>query len=429
MRKRIREFVESRSGNFAISAVFLAVPILISAGMAMDYTQAVAEKTKLMAAADAAAIGALSTQSVGVLAAIDTSKDGEITVGSEDARKLFLGQLSNYTAAQLSSLNIKVIKTGTHLKSYVDFTVNVPTSFSGLVGKNSIAVSGKATAVYDTGSYVDFYMLLDNTPSMGVGATYDDIAKMESNTTDHCAFACHDVKNANSYYNLAKNLGVEMRIDVVREATKKLTETAKDPSYHNQYRMAVYTFGDAAWDRKLTQISDLSSDMDAVKTAAGKIDLMSVPGQNYNNDQDTDFDGAFKQMNAMISKVGDGSSAKKAQPVIFFVSDGVTDSDKGASCTKPTKGNRCQEPIDYTHVCDVLKKRGVKIAVLYTTYLPLPNNSWYRRWIAPFQNQIADNMKSCASPGYYFEVSPSGGISEAMQALFKKVVSAPRLAS
>jgi hypothetical protein len=31
-------------------------------------------------------------------------------------------------------------------------------------------------------------------------------------------------------------------------------------------------------------------------------------------------------------------------------------------------------------------------------------------------------MQSCASPGLYFEVSPSQGISQAMQALFLQVV-------
>ncbi len=61
---------------------------------------------------------------------------------------------------------------------------------------------------------------------MGVGATSSDINKMVNNTSDQCAFACHDVSNSNSYYNLAKNLGVTMRIDVLRSATQDLMSTA-----------------------------------------------------------------------------------------------------------------------------------------------------------------------------------------------------------
>jgi hypothetical protein len=42
-------------------------------------------------------------------------------------------------------------------------------------------------------------------------------------------------------------------------------------------------------------------------------------------------------------------------------------------------------------------------------------------------SQIAANMQSCASPGYYFEVSPTDGISQAMNALFQKAVLAARI--
>jgi hypothetical protein len=36
-------------------------------------------------------------------------------------------------------------------------------------------------------------------------------------------------------------------------------------------------------------------------------------------------------------------------------------------------------------------------------------------------------MQSCASPGLYFEVSPTQGIAEAMKALFQKAVAQARL--
>ena len=74
--------------------------------------------------------------------------------------------------------------------------------------------------------YIDFYLLLDNSPSMGVGATPADVTTMVNNTPDKCAFACHDLSNANNYYNLAKSLGVTTRIDVLRTATQQLMDTA-----------------------------------------------------------------------------------------------------------------------------------------------------------------------------------------------------------
>ena len=75
------------------------------------------------------------------------------------------------------------------------------------------------------------------------------------------------------------------------------------------------------------------------------------------------------------------------------------------------------------------EEHGVLVAVLYTTYLPLPTNSWYKTWIAPFQSDIGKNMEKCASPGLFFEVSPTQGIQEAMIALFKKVLGKARLTS
>ena len=65
--------------------------------------------------------------------------------------------------------------------------------------------------------------------------------------------------------------------------------------------------------------------------------------------------------------------------------------------------------------------------MLYTAYLPLPTNSWYNSWIAPFQSQIPNNMQSCASPGLYFAITTDGDISAAMQALFQQAVATARL--
>jgi hypothetical protein len=110
---------------------------------------------------------------------------------------------------------------------------------------------------------------------------------------------------------------------------------------------------------------------------------------------------------------------------MFLVSDGVEDDNTGI-CLKTLDGTRCQAPFDPTF-CTTVKARGIRIAVLYTVYLPLPTNSWYNTWVAPWQNQIATNMQSCASPGLYFSVTTDGDISAAMQALFQQTVATARL--
>jgi hypothetical protein len=212
-----------------------------------------------------------------------------------------------------------------------------------------------------------------------------------------------------------------MRIDVVRSASQQLMDTAKSTAtLTGQYRMAAYTMGASCNGKTLTTIQSITSDLTAAKSAASAIDLMTIPYANFDSDQCTDFNTTLTSMNAAIDNPGDGSSASLPQKVLYFVSDGVADY-SNSKCTETKSGSRCQEPINTTY-CKTIKDRGIKIAVLYTTYLPLPTNSWYNTWIKPFSAKIPTNMQTCASPGLYFEVSPSQGIAEAMNALFQRIV-------
>jgi hypothetical protein len=198
--------------------------------------------------------------------------------------------------------------------------------------------------------------------------------------------------------------------------------------------MAIYDFGASAGSAGLRSLFALSSSLTSAKTAAGNIDLMTVQGQNQNNDQDTQFTAIFPAIDLVIPAPGAGTSAAPLK-YLFFVSDGVAD-ESNAGCLKPKSGSlRCQSPLNPA-LCSAMKLRGVKIAVLYTTYLALPTNPWYVSWIAPFNvgpygpspnSEIAQNMQACASPGLYFEVSPTQGISDAMNALFRKAVADARI--
>ncbi len=73
-------------------------------------------------------------------------------------------------------------------------------------------------------------------------------------------------------------------------------------------------------------------------------------------------------------------------------------------------------------LCDEIKAKNILIAALYTTYYPIPDNAAYNAEVAPIASKIAPAMQACASPGLYFEVSPSQGITEAMEALLDRAV-------
>lgn len=450
-----KRFLVDRSGNLAIIGALSLIPVLGTAGLALDVAHAIKVKTKLQGAADAAVIGSVTDKSAGVAEAMAMATDGAVRVSESEARSIFNAQMAEANAIQLPgeasepdpnnietatrTFNVSVMKSGRDINVSATYSTSVPTTFLKIFGKDSIKVEGVAKATFQSNSFMDFYMLLDNTPSMGVGATpadVDSLIKATKRVSDpgsrNCAFACHivaengDVDKTSNYF-VARKVGATIRIDVVAKAVAALTtEAERAETYTNQYRMAAYTFGQKAEEAKLFSVAKLTDDLKDIQTKSETISLMSIPYQGYNDDQITSFDKALTQINSEIPDPGDGSTAAKAEKVLYFVADGVGDSYKPRDCTKRVTGGRCQEPIDVSY-CKTIKDRGIKIAVLYTTYLPLPTNDWYNEWIKPFQSEIGTQMQACASPGLYFEVSPSQGIESAMKALFVKIIRSPRL--
>ncbi len=435
MRSTLSRLWKDRRGNFGMLFALTAVPLVAAGGLSVDFARALSTQNDLKAQADTAALGVLAPNSETVAAAMGMSGDGTVAIGSDAMARLVKAQQGDEKPNDLSSsattFQGTVTKKGRTLSANITFTQEVPTTLLAIIGQNDLVVSGQSTAVLQTQSFMDFYMLLDNTPSMGVGATPADVAKLVNATSDKCAFACHIVKDGvedpNSYYNLARKIGATIRIDVVAKATAALMDEAKaQMQFANQFRIAAYTFGEKAEDVKLQKVASLTSNFTAAKKKTDGIKLMSIPYNGYNGDQQTSFDDALTKISSEIDTPGTGASISDREKILFFVADGVGDSYKPSTCTKRTTGGRCQEPIDTTY-CQKLKDRGIRIAVLYTTYLPLPTNDWYNTWIKPFQSEISTRMQTCASPGLFFEVSPTQGIADAMKALFYRVIESPHL--
>ena len=273
-------FGSDQRGNIAIIFALACVPLISAIGCAVDYSRAVQIGSKLQAAADAASVGSVAKTSPAFIKAGSMTVDGPIPEGVTDAKNLFDGNVSGMTGYALNSLSLAVVKSGRAVTSTVRFSASVPAMFLGVMGKSSMTVSGASTSTATIPAYIDFYLLLDNSPSMGVGATPDDVSTMVANTADQCAFACHDLKNpSTSYYTLAKSLGVTTRIDVLRQATQNLMTTAASPgmqTYSNQFRMAIYDFGASSDTIGLRNLFALSSSLSNASTAAAKIDLMGV---------------------------------------------------------------------------------------------------------------------------------------------------------
>ena len=443
-------------GNVAIMFALAIVPILSAVACALDYTMAMSIRTKLQAAADAATLAAVSANSPLVAASQNMSGDGNVANDSTFLNNFFTSAAPASPVATLQTAS--VVKSGSAITATVSFSAQVPTSFLRVMGYTTLTLSGSSSATYSFAPYMAFYLLLDNTPSMGLPATQSDIDTLINGTKKYngglgCAFACHainasatDPSNTSTFenfYQTAKDLGVTMRIDVLASATQQLMTTAESmQTLPNQFKVAVYTFGtwgstkapsdeakQASNNYAPYEVAPLSSSLKNAGQQAAQIDLMTVDKNNENNDRATNYDLMLPAINNLIKKAGDGHSPSSRQAVLFFVTDGMADEVDPGDCSGKllSAQQRCIEPIK-ADLCTAIKDRGIKIAILYTTYLTLPSSgpgsdAWSTSNVMPYVPNVAPAMQACASPGLYFEVTLSQGVSDAMNALFRKVVS------
>jgi len=432
MRHCVRRFVGGDKGNVAIIFALALIPIIFLTGMAFDFTRAAQKQILLDAAADAAALAAVNAT---MMAQSDTN-------AIVTAQNIFNAQASRVTGLTYSAnnLSVSVIDNALTRTATVSYTAASNNVFAGVLNQTTWPIKGTSTATATVAPNIDFYLLLDNSPSMNIAATTAGINLMVSNTPSQggCAFACHESNpsadnlgnpGGEDNYTLAQNLGVVTRIQNMAAAVQQLTTVAAatEASSNASYRMAIYTFNNSGTNT----VQTLTSSLTVAGTAASNIDVLEVYDNNCltvgncNSDEDTDFNTAMSNIDSAMPTPGSGTATSTPQEVLFIVSDGVDDKNS-STCSQPLDGSRCQQPFDTTW-CTTVKNRGIRIAVLYTVYLPLPTNSWYNTWISPFQSQIATNMQSCASPGLYSSITTDGDISAALQNLFNQAVSTAHL--
>ena len=407
-RTALQRFVRDGSGNLSPMFALTILPVVGLIGMTVDYSQSSTRKTMLDSIADAAALAGVTPT---LLASTDQAS-------IDAATTLFNGQVGLVKGIGPVALSVTASDNGLTRTVNVSYQTTSSALFGGFTGKSSMPMTGMSQSSATVPPNIDFYLLLDNSPSMAIAATTADINTMIANTPDKCAFGCHESDTSpNDYYGLARSLGVTLRMDLLRQATQNLMATAQSTQNTNNahYRAAIYTFNTG-----FNTITTLTSSLSAAQSQAANIDVYEVPYQNWNNDTMTNYTNAMTQINSIMPNPGAGTnqSGDAPQEVMFFVTDGVEDEMVGTSRVQSLMNNS---------YCTTIKNRGIRIAVLYTTYLPLPTNSWYNSYIGPFQPNIGPTLQNCASPGLYFQVSTNQDISGAMAQLFNVAVLTARL--
>ncbi|MEA2917843.1 MAG: hypothetical protein QOJ15_9924 [Bradyrhizobium sp.] len=194
----LSRFRRDKTANVAIIFVIALLPITEAIGCAVDYSLATRMKAKLQAAADAASVAAISQKSPGFIAAAAMSGNGSVSAGVTDANNVFNGNMNGITGFSNLSLTSTVTKTGIKLDSNVSFSADVPVVFMKVIGFQKLTVTGDSKASASLPPYLDFYLMLDVSGSMGLPSTNAEQTRLSNINPDNfgqypggCTLACH----------------------------------------------------------------------------------------------------------------------------------------------------------------------------------------------------------------------------------------------
>lgn len=194
----IGRFRSDKRGNVAMIFGIAAIPLISAMGCAIDYSMATRMRAKMQSAADAASVASLSVNSAGYIAAAAMTGSGSVAAGVTEANNIFdgnLGTISGYTNLNRSST---VTKTGIKLSSLVTFSADVPSIFMKVVGIQKVTVTGTSASSASLPPYLDFYLMLDVSESMGLPSTDAEQGRLAAINPDMfsqypngCTLACH----------------------------------------------------------------------------------------------------------------------------------------------------------------------------------------------------------------------------------------------
>jgi Flp pilus assembly protein TadG len=465
----IRRFRSDSSGNIAVTFVIALLPILAAIGCAIDYSLATRMKAKLQSAADAASVASISQKSAGYIAATTMTGDGPVSAGVTEANNIFNGNMSGITGYTNLAVTPTVTKTRIKLTSNVQFSADVPVVFMKVLGYQKLTVSGISNSTASLPPYLDFYLMLDVSGSMGLPSTNAEQTRLAAVNPDNftlypngCTFACHfssgsacsvsqqkPRSNSDGHcqgFSMSRTAGnssntpvtscptdgtsacIQLRADAVGYAVTQLFITANaTEKVTNQFRIGLYPF-----IQNLYSFFPLTSSINGSPTNSGTINYAAAnlatlldTGSNSNlGSGGTHFENAFPSMNTLITGVGDGSTSNNTQPFVFLVTDGAQNYQ--TQWNSNWGGSNSATVMDPKTLCKPLKDRGIIISVLYIPYQTIQNPTSFANNEDVFANNnipfIPPTLQSCASPNFFFTANTPADITTALNAMFNQAL-------
>jgi Flp pilus assembly protein TadG len=460
-------FRADRRGTVAIIVGLSIIGLVGTAGLGIDFYNALAAKSRLDLASDAAAIAAINAaQSYITDPANSTQTDPALTTAAMAAGKAQALKVFNANAGSTASIAatpvVTMTRSGQTINATVTYTAASQNAFGPMFGVSQINMNGKAASSLTMGKYLDFYLLLDVSGSMGVPSTNSEQTRLAAINPDYknlypggCTLACHfQGPPAPGYnacqdktgtwvtcqgYNLTRISGtpnaispqpgtsacIQLRLDAVAYATQQLLATAQTTeTIPNQYRVGLYPF-----IRHMQQYQPISANLATVTTSAGTLTSLIDNGIGSGlGSGGTHFENALPEMNGVITSIGNGSGAATPQPFVFLVTDGAQNNqiqNGGGSWS----GNNGATTLN-TANCSLIKNRGITLSILYVPYVPIqnPTTIWNDEDdVANAIPNIPPSLRACASPGFFYTADTPQDITNAMQDMFLQVLAAARL--
>ena len=438
-----RAYARDASGNFAMMFALAAPILILFVGMGVDYKVGLSDKALLDTSADAAALAAVNSAKAYFASNSSTESgttlsDGAIAAGIAQGLKVFAANKGSTLTVSTVTPLITMTYANLAFTAKVNWAGQVRTHFGPLVGIDSIAISGDSAATAQLPKYLDFYVVVDTSGSMGIPTSAADQEKLIATNPDNareeavgyiggCQFACHFVTYGGFNYTQANN--IPLKLNSVGNSVQALLSAAN--SYKvisNQYRIGIFPFIENA-----IQAAPLSADFTAANTVAGNLAYYLDQGTTNHGmgSGGTHFENLWPDVSPYMQQAGTGYSSTSTSPFIILVTDGVDNNQIYNPSNVSWTGSQPQVP--NTSFCTNAKSEGYTVAVILIPYVPIvdPEPIWndedgvVNSLIAT--NSIAPSMQSCASNGYFFSASTAADINNAMLTIFYQAVGLARL--
>jgi Flp pilus assembly protein TadG len=460
LRRLIGAVVGDRRGAAAVIMAMCAPVLMLMIGFAIDYGYALNINQRLNAAADSAVLAATSPSQASSLGGIVPAASGCSATSTscwsyQFASRTFTNNTSNLPISVTPTIAI-VTGTGNKITATLTYSTSVPTFFSGVIGMSTIPISGHAQATASPLTYVNYYILLDISNSMGIAASLSDQISLYNATLakygSGCQFGCHvpDTGQTETNEALAHGLStpVTLRIDAAKTAILDIINTAATLNSSGNIKIGLYTMNqDPNTNITVTQVQQPTTSQSTLASAVGNIDLGNNLVTNGSSRGDSNFStqiASFTSSYFTATTNGTGLSASSPLNYVLIVTDGVADTTASCPSGAPYTSYHCMSVFNPS-LCTSLQSAAT-VSVLYTTYDPIYNNpnytsqgytQSYSALVAPLvpsssslspSDYIASQLQACATSSQYFLQADEGpAIISAAQALFANTLQTARL--